>query len=137
MRIKRCIRYLCVKILIVSLCNGIPTCAGLKAQASRSFAMPVTVAAPHIINFSPTSIWNTESAIIKVRGLGFTEESTLLVKRFKVPSKYYTVVDNENLLVKVPKGVPAGKYPVQVKNADNEKSNKIYFEVKKGEDDET
>lgn len=40
------------------------------------------------------------------------------------------VVDSGSLIVKVPKGVPAGKYPVLIENPDGSVSNEVWFEVR-------
>jgi len=117
-------------IIVLSICNIIPTCAGYKTEITRSFAMTADCALPKIISYFPQSISNGERIFVNVIGRGFEKGSRLIIKGFVVGKRYMKVVDSGSLIVKVPKGVPAGKYPVLIENPDGSVSNEVWFEVR-------
>lgn len=90
----------------------------------------MTASIPRIINFSPQIVSNKERVFVNVKGKGFDKKTQLLINGFLVSNRYIRVVDNERLIVKVPKGIPVGKYPVLIKNSDGSLSNEVCFEVR-------
>ena len=124
-----------LSLLAFALCNMIPTCSGpTKAEISRSFAMPTEILplanTLAITNYFPQWVSRGKDTLVSVSGAGFCKDSRLYVKGFQVDPKYFRVIDNGMLLVKVPGGVPRGTYPVVVKNPDGTASNKVLFEVR-------
>lgn len=128
---------------VLIICNIIPTCAGRKPEISRSFAcppildlqkgvaMPSDISLPHIIGFSPQIAPVNEMVFVNVNGIGFDKKSQLLINGFFVVGKKYMRIVNENqAIVKVPKGVPKGRYSVVIKNPDGKTSNEVWFEVR-------
>lgn len=90
-------------IIVLSICNIIPTCAGYKTEITRSFAMTADCPLPKILNYSPQSVSNGEKTFVNVIGRGFEKGSRLIIK---------------------------GKYPVLIENPDGSVSNKVWFEVR-------
>lgn len=117
-------------LLIFIICNIIPTCRGYKAEISRSLACPAFSYFPQIISFAPQVASNNESFLVKVKGCSFDKDSRLLVKGRILGKKYLELINSENLIVKVPRGIPGGKYPVAIRNPDGRISNEVYFEIR-------
>ncbi|MBI4336191.1 MAG: IPT/TIG domain-containing protein [Candidatus Omnitrophica bacterium] len=117
-------------VIALIVCNVVPNCAGRKTEISRSFAMPVNIGLPSIVSFSPRSVSGAERVFVSVQGVGFDKQSRLLINGFFVVGKKYMRVINENhAIVKIPKGVPRGRYSVVVKNPDGNVSNEVQFEI--------
>lgn len=117
-------------MIILVICNIIPTCAGDKSGIAGSFAMPAPSFLPKIVDFSPQAITGKEGVFVYVTGMGFEKGSQLVINGFTMREKYMKVVDSESLIVKVPRGIPKGKYLVIIKNPDGKTSNEVCFEVK-------
>lgn len=117
-------------IIVLLMSNIIPTCAEYKPEISRSFAMSYDITLPHIVSFSPQAASNKERIFVDVRGLGFEKRSRLIINGFVVGEKYIRVTNPRSLIVRVPKGVPEGKYSVVIKNPDGRTSNEVWFEVR-------
>ncbi|MDD5450069.1 MAG: IPT/TIG domain-containing protein [Candidatus Omnitrophica bacterium] len=108
-------------------------------EIQETFAMPAALPLgrpdspilPKIAQFSPQVVTGKESVFVYVTGMGFQKASMLVINGFSIRNpKYVRVVDANSLIVKVPKGVPRGKYTVAIKNPDGKTSNKVSFEVR-------
>lgn len=117
-------------LIVLLICNIIPTCAGYGSGVSKTFAMTSECLLPSIISYCPEAASSKERFFVDVKGSGFDKESRLLINGFLIGDRYIRVLNSQSLVVRVPKGVPVGKYVVVIKNPDGKTSNEVSFEVK-------